>query len=82
MIVHLGHFLTVNYRYEVFLSKRNAFELTLKNSRENGNELESAAIVKDVAKWNQKLAAAKYNNKTLFLGQYIDDRVEDLQPIK
>lgn len=72
----------VSYEYGLFLEKRNAFEQTLKVARENGNEYETAAIVKEVAQWNVKLAESKYDNKTLFFDQYIDDRVELLKPIK
>lgn len=70
------------YEYGLFIEKRNAFEQTLKVARENGNKYETAAIVKDVSEWNQKLAEYKYNNKIIFLGQYVDDRVELLNPIK
>ena len=79
------HFLSislVSYNYEIFVTHRTAFEQTLKDSRESGNELEAAAIIKEVAKYNVRLADQKYDNKTLFFDQYIDDRFEDLKPIK
>lgn len=72
----------VPYEYGLFVEKRKAFEQTLKNARENGNEYETAAIAKEVAKWNVKLAEYKYDNKTMYFDQYIDDRIESLEPIK
>lgn len=71
-----------SYEYGLFVEKRNAFEQTLKEARENGNEYETAAIVREVSEWNIDLAERKYDNKTLFFDQYIDDRIEDLEPIK
>lgn len=72
----------VGYNHDIFVQKRNAFEMTLKNARENGNEYETAAIVKEVAAWNMKLAVDKFDNKTFILDQYVDDRIELLEPIK
>ena len=71
-----------SYNYEVFVAERNAFEQTLSEARKNNNPLEVAAIVSKVAEWNQELASSKYNNSTLFLDQYIDDRIDTLEPIK
>lgn len=82
LIIHFFAWGLVSYKYGLFVEKRNAFEQTLQVARENGNEYETAAIVKDVAEWNQKLAEYKYDNKTIFLDQYIDDRIELLEPIK
>ena len=82
LIIHSLAFGLVSYEYGLFVEKRNAFELTLKEAREGGNEYETAAIVKEVAIWNVKLAEHKYDNKTMFFDQYIDDRVEMLEPIK
>lgn len=82
LIIHSFAWGLVSYRYGLFVEKRNAFEQTLKVARENGNEYEAAAIVKEVAQWNVKLAESKYDNKTMYFDQYIDDRVELLEPIK
>lgn len=82
LVIHSIALMIVTYDYNIFVEERNAFEYTLKESRENGNKYETAAIVKDVAEWNVELARYKYNNSTIFLDQYIDDRVELLEPIK
>ena len=82
LIVHTLCILTVSYSYERFVVKREAFVKTLNSSRENGNQYETAAIVKEVAEWNTKLAEYKYDNKTFWFDQFIDDRVEDLEPIQ
>ena len=82
LLVHLACIGLSSYDYEMFVVKRNAFSETLKSARENGNEYETAAIVKEVANFNTELASTKYNNKTIFLDQYIDDRFDSLTPIK
>jgi len=82
LIMHSFCWGLVSYEYGLFVEKRNAFEQTLNEARNNGNEYETAAIVKEVAQWNQKLAEYKYDNKTIFFDQYIDDRIELLEPIK
>ena len=81
-LIHLLCILTVSYSYELFVVKRDAFEKTLNDSRKNGNQYETAAIVKEVAEWNTKLAEYKYDNNTLYFDQFIDDRIEDLEPIE
>jgi hypothetical protein len=82
LIIHSFCWGLVSYEYGLFVEKRNAFEYTLQVARENGNEYETAAIVKEVAQWNVKLAEYKYDNNTLYFDQYIDDRIEFLEPIK
>lgn len=79
---HLLSWCTTGYAYEKFVQERNAFEQTLNNARNSGNQYETAAIVKDVAEWNQQLAVYKYKNNHWFFDQYIDDRIETLEPIK
>lgn len=82
LLIHLALIELKSYDYELFVVKRNAFAETLKSARENGNEYETAAIVKEVANFNAELASYKYNNKTIFLDQYIDDRFDSLEPIE
>lgn len=82
LIIHSMFFFTAGYNYGLFVEKRNAFEQTLIEARKNGSDYETAAISKEVAQWNQQLAEYKYDNKHAFLGQYVDDRIESLKPIK
>ena len=82
LFIHILSLSLVEYNYNIFVTHRDAFEKTLLDARLNGNEYETAAIVKDVAKWNIRIADQKYDNKTLFFDQYIDDRFETLEPIK
>lgn len=82
IFIHLLGWGLKSYEYNVFETKRNAFEQTLKDARENGNQYESAAILKEVVEWNVLLAEYKYNNKTFLFDHYIDDRMELLEPIK
>lgn len=82
LIVHVTAISLKSYSYEKFVVRRDAFEQTLHAARENGNEYETAAIVKEVAEWNQYLRSQQYDNGTVFFDQYIDDRVMDLEPIE
>lgn len=82
LIGHLVVWNLVEYDYGMYKTQRESFEQTLQASRESDNPYESAAIVKEVAAWNTQLARLKYKNNTLFWDQYIDDRIEDLEPIK
>ena len=82
LMIHLPLWAMRSYEYEVFESQFNAFEQTLHEARKNGNELEAATMMRDVAEWNQQLAKYQYKNSTTFFDQYIDDRIETLEPIK
>lgn len=82
LIFHLLILSLKVYTYEQFVVQRESFEQTLHESRINGRELESAAIIKDVAEWNRVLASVQYDSKTFFLSQYIDKRFDTLEPIK
>lgn len=82
LIFHLISWLSVEYSFNQWVLQRQAFVETLNESRKNGRELESAAIIQSVSAWNQDLAEKKYDNNTFLLGDYVDDRVADLKPIK
>ena len=82
LLIHCIAFFSTSYNFDLFVEKRNAFEQTLKDSRETGREYETAAIVSEVAKWNVRLAVQKYDNTTYYFDQYVDDRVKLLEPIK
>lgn len=81
-IVHLFLSLTKGVDYNSLLNKRVSIINSLDKAREISNNLESAAILKEIIDFNTKIADAKYTNKTFFFGQYIDDRVEGIEPIK
>lgn len=82
LIMHIILWSISSYSYEIFVIKRQAFIETLNYARVNKNSFELASITKDISIWNQKLYEAKYNNKMFLLKDYIDDRVENLEPIK
>lgn len=82
LIFHIISWSTSSYSYNKWVLERESFVETLKESRDNGRELESVAIIKEVAEWNKSLISNKYDNKTFLLGDYVDDRVETLKPIK
>jgi len=82
LFFHIPALLLKDYDYNIFVVKRDAFESTLNETREMGRDLETAAILREVSEWNVKLAEKKYDNTTLILGQYIDDRIMNIKPIK
>lgn len=71
-----------SYEYERFMVRRSAFEQTLNECRLNGNQYETAAIVKEVSEWNESLAENKLDNSKFLMETYVDDRFESLKPIK
>lgn len=81
-ILHILVFSFKSYEYEITLEKRNAFQETLNIARENNNNLESAAILSEIANFNASLAKEKYKNNTLWFDQFIDDRIDTMEPIK
>lgn len=82
LVIHSLIYFPQSYAYNMIKLDRETFETSLNESRKNGNEFESAAILTEVIEFNSKLARKKYNNKNPFLGQYIDDRIENIKAIK
>lgn len=82
LFFHAVYVIAAPYDYGQFEAKRNAFETTLNEARATGNQMEAVAILKEVAEWNADLASRKYDNSTFLFGQYVDDRIETLKPIK
>jgi ABC-type bacteriocin/lantibiotic exporter with double-glycine peptidase domain len=82
LLTHLFLWGLASYEYNVYVVKRKAFVETLETARGNKSNYELAAISREVSEWNQDLAKAKYQNSIFFLKDYIDDRVEMLQPIR
>ena len=82
LTIHIIGWSTAKYSYNKFVVKRNAFIETLNNARKNNNIYEQAAIVKQISEWNTELADRKYDNNTFIFGDYFDNRIELLEPIK
>jgi len=82
LIIHSLSWGFKSFNYEIFATQRDSFELTLKDARERGSEYETATITKEVAQWNTTLATDKYMNNHWFFGQYVDDRIQTLEPIR
>jgi glucan phosphoethanolaminetransferase (alkaline phosphatase superfamily) len=81
IVVHCIYYFTSAYNYELLVEERNAIEQTLNNTKKTENNFEIGSVMGEVIKYNQRLAKYKFDNKTLLLDQYIDDRVESLEPI-
>lgn len=81
LLLHVVGLSLKSYNYGKLIEERNSFEMTLQYSRENSNQYESAAIAKEVIEFNRKLTVMKYDNKTWLFNQYIDDRIQDVEPI-
>ena len=82
LIMHLVCLSQVSYEYNSLKVNRDSFQRSLNEARKNGNEYESAAILEKIVDFNYELSQKKYDNKTIFLDQYVDDRVELLNTIK
>lgn len=82
IILHVILWAIASYNYNIFLTDRTAFVETLANARESGNQIELAAITRNVSEWNENLAEMKYNSTIFLLRDYVDQRVKFLQPIK
>jgi len=81
-LAHTCFYLAKSYDYNNFVEKRKAFIYTLEEARKSGNECEKASITKDIAYWNTELARLKYDNSTIMIDQYVDDRFDKLDFIK
>ena len=82
IIIHILFWAIASYDYNIFAAKRQAFVETLEWARKNNNELEQAAVIKDISEWNQSLAKEKYNCSVFMIQDYTDKRILTLQPIK
>lgn len=82
LIVHLISWSLASYDYNLFVTKREAFVQTLEQCRKEHDNIELAAISKNIAQWNEDLAERKYNLKVFILKDYVDERTENLKPIK
>lgn len=82
LFFHLLFCIGIGYDYRQLETKRMSMQKTLDEARVNGRELEAASILRDVTTFNAELASLKLKNSTFLLGQYVDDRVDTLQPIQ
>ena len=82
LIIHLLFWSLSGYEYNLFVVKREAFKETLDAARETNNQIELAAITKDISEWNKELATNKYNASLFMLKDYIDKRGLTLEPLR
>lgn len=82
LLLHIVCVSLVEYDFDRWVVKRNSFELTLKECRKNGSEIELASIQNKVVEFNEDLATAKFSKTYSILSCYISDRVINLKPIK
>lgn len=81
LIIHIFGWSIASFKYERFKIERDSFESTLKLGRDNSN-FETATLIREIASYNKKLEVEKYKNTLFFLKDYVDDRVDQLKPIK
>ena len=81
LIVAFILLLSESYAVESFIIERDSTEKTYSRARAKGRPLESAAIQKDIAEINRKLASLQYYNQTIF-NIWIPDRIDDIKSIK
>ena len=82
MFMHVLALSFMSYEYKKFIAQRDAFQTTLNEARLHNNSYESAAILQSISQWNVELGELQFQNKTFLFGQYVDDRIEDVKPIK
>lgn len=82
IIMHIGLIATASFDYQRARVKRTSVVNTIKEARINNAPIERAAITKDIINFNQYLASKQYYNTIPFLDPYIDDRFNNLQPIR
>lgn len=82
LLIHIIGVSLVEYSFDRWIVKRASFELTLKECRDNGNEIELASIQNKISEFNEELATAKFDKNNSILSCYISDRVIYLKPIK
>lgn len=82
IIIHIASWATSWYIADKLIAQRSAFVETLEYARNSNNQIELAAISRDISQFNQGLAILKYQNKMWFLDPYIDDRIDDIKPIR
>lgn len=82
MIVHVCLWATASYRYKCLVVEREVIAMTLEHARSSENNIELAAITKNLCEFNSKLAEEKLDNSVFLLKDYVDDRVMDIKPIQ
>lgn len=81
-IFHTIEWVSASYDYDVLVVERNSYQETLNNIRENGNDLETATIASEIMEFNRRIEVQKRQNQTWFYDCFIDDRIDELNPIK
>ncbi len=64
------------------IARFNAVRSTVERARQNGESFEDAALQLEVAEQNKWLAGRQYFNSLFFLGDFIPDEVDELEPIR
>jgi len=82
LFLHVIVMSMTTYGYLQFETKVQITQQTINSARENNNTIELAAISQSVVGMNQQIADKKFDNKTLILDMYIDDRIDTLSYIK
>ena len=82
LISHVTVWSLSSYEYNMFVAKRAVVIEALNSARQRNNNYELASISREVLKLNHELAQKKYQNSVFLAKDFIDDRVEMLQPIR
>ena len=62
--------------------KYEAMKESLAIARDNGDDIEKAAVLNSIIATNQKLASAKYWNESMWFDWYIVDEWANLPPLR
>lgn len=82
IIIYLDSWLNRSYYLSKFIKERDYYLLALNESRENGREGETLAILKKTIKFNQKLAEKQSLANHYLYSSIVDPKILDIEPIK
>jgi len=71
-----------SYKFNKYVTEREAFVETLEFARKNNSQIELASLAREISVWNRGLAKIKYDNNFFLLEAYIDNRIMTLEPIR
>jgi predicted membrane protein len=68
------------YEYQGKLRAYTAFKETVINARNNDiSDIERAAILTEITKWNEWIVKSKYKNSISFFDPFVPDEINDLK---
>lgn len=82
IIIHLLSWIIAPYNHDVFMQEREAIQTHIDDVRDSHRYNEFYAISKEATEWNIMLYKMQYQNQKRLLRPYIDNRIDDVKPIR